>query len=88
MKKRKINLRRTAQVKDFNKALRKGSKINHVVKHEDGWAVKKSGARRASKVFSTRDAAINNARGMARKSRSGVVIHGRDGRIRRVKSYD
>lgn len=52
----------------------------HIIKRGDGWAVKKQGAAKASRVFPTQDAAIKSAKNM--KSASEIVIHRRDGSIR------
>ncbi len=59
----------------------------HVVKHDDGWAVKKEGNERASSVHSTQQQAIDVGRTAAQAERSELVIHGRDGRIRDKDSY-
>ena len=59
----------------------------HVVKHEDGWAVKKEGNERASSVHSTQQQAIDVGRNAAKAGQSELVIHGRDGRIRDKDSF-
>ncbi len=59
----------------------------HVVKHDDGWAVKKEGNERASSVHSTQKQAIDVGRTAAQTERSELVIHGRDGRIRDKDSF-
>jgi hypothetical protein len=59
----------------------------HVVKHDDGWAVKKAGNERASSVHQTQQQAIDAGREAAKAERSELVIHGRDGRIRDADSY-
>lgn len=43
----------------------------YVVKHEDGWAVKKEHAQRASGVFATQKEAINRAREIVEKTSRG-----------------
>ena len=64
------------------------AKSNHVVPTIDGaWGVKKEGAGRASKVFSTQAAAISWGRKQSIKDQSELVIHGRDGMIRDKDSY-
>ena len=63
-------------------------KINqHVVKRDDGWAVVGEGNSRDTSVHSTQGAAIERAREIAKNSRSEVVIHGMDGKIRDKDSY-
>lgn len=59
----------------------------HVVKHDDGWAVKKEGNERASSVHPTQQQAIDVGRDAAKAERSELVIHGRDGKIRDKDSF-
>ncbi len=61
-------------------------KRTHVVKRDSGWAVKKEGALRASKVYRTKEQAVRGAV-KASKSGSDLVVHKKDGSIQRyVKS--
>lgn len=59
----------------------------HVVPRQDGWAVKREGASRASKTFQTQADAIKYAREQAKSSKSELFVHGRDGTIRERSSY-
>lgn len=59
----------------------------HVVKHDDGWAVKKEGNERASSVHQTQQKAIDAGRDAAKAERSELVIHRPDGRIRDKDSF-
>ena len=59
----------------------------HVVKHDDGWAVKKEGNRRASSVHRTQREAIDSGKEAAKGERAELVIHGRDGKIRDKDSF-
>lgn len=59
----------------------------HVVPREDGWAVKREGASRASKTFDTQADAIKYGRDQAKGNKGELFIHGRDGRIRDRSSY-
>lgn len=59
----------------------------HVVPHDEGWAVKPAGGQRASSVHSTQQEAIDRARDIARNQESELLIHGRNGRIRERDSY-
>jgi len=88
MKKSKIYLKQTKKVKAYNNALKKASKINHVVKHQNGWAVKKNGALKVSAVFDRQRTAVTNATRMAKNDRSSVVIHAKDGRIKNIRRFD
>ena len=59
----------------------------HVIPTKDGWAVKRAGSLRATKVFDTQQEAIERGREIARNQRSELLIHGRDGRIREKNTY-
>jgi Uncharacterized protein conserved in bacteria (DUF2188) len=60
----------------------------HVVPHKDGgWATKKEGGSRAGTRHPTQRDAIDKARGQAKRERTEVVIHRKDGRIRDSDSY-
>jgi uncharacterized protein YdaT len=62
-------------------------KDQHVVPHEDGWAVRGEGNQRVTSVHDTQGEATERAREIARNQRSEVVIHRRDGTIRDSDSY-
>jgi len=62
-------------------------KNQHVVKHDDGWAVKGYGNSKATKVTNTQDEAIRIAQDIARNQKSDTKIHGRNGKIRTGNSY-
>ena len=63
-------------------------KSQHVVPAPDGgWNVKKAGAERASKHFSTQGKAVDWARSVSRNEKSELVIHRRDGTIRDKDSH-
>jgi len=87
MRKKRVRLKSTKQIKQFNGALRKGARINHVIKHENGWAVKKRGSQKASIVIDDQNSAIKKAKQMANRDKSGVVIHGKNGKIRSIRSF-
>lgn len=59
----------------------------HVVKRNEGWAVRREKAQRDTVRCQTQQEAIGKARGIAINQRSEVVIHGLDGRIRDKDSY-
>ncbi|MFZ2302499.1 MAG: DUF2188 domain-containing protein [Gallionella sp.] len=63
------------------------SKNQHVVPHQDGWAVKGEGNQRATSVHDTQKQAFDAARQIARNQQSELVIHRPDGRIRDKNSY-
>ena len=62
-------------------------KNQHVVPHEDRWAVRGAGNSRVSSVHRTQETAINAARRTARREETEVVIHGTNGKIRDKDSY-
>lgn len=60
----------------------------HVVPHpKGGWATKSEGASRAGSRHSTQGSAIDKARSQAKREKSEVVIHRRNGQIRDSDSY-
>lgn len=63
-------------------------KDQHVAPSSDGkWAVRSTGAERASKKFDSQAQAIQHARTIARDSSTGVYIHSADGRVLSKDSY-
>ncbi|MEK7234230.1 MAG: DUF2188 domain-containing protein [Elusimicrobiota bacterium] len=62
-------------------------KNQHVVKREDGWAVKGEGNGRDTSRHTTQAEAIDAARDIAKNQRSEVVIHDRHNLIRDKDSY-
>lgn len=67
---------------------RKPTYNQHVVPHEEGWAVKGEGNERYTAIYDTQKAAIERAKDIALNYRSSVILHGRDGAIRDRISYD
>lgn len=59
----------------------------HVVKREDGWAIRKEGAERDTAHFDTQKEASEAARKIAKNQKGEVFIHGSDGKIRERNSY-
>lgn len=62
-------------------------KNQHVVPHDNGWAVQGEGNSRATSVHDTQAEAIDHARDIARNNQSELLIHGRNGQIRERDSY-
>ena len=70
------------------KAQPKSYQAHHVVpKPSGGWAVKRDGAAKAIKFFSTQREAVEFAREISRKQGLEIVIHGRDGKIVSTYTY-
>jgi len=62
-------------------------KNQHVVPHNDSWAVRGAGNSRVTKQFDTQQEAIDYGRGIARNQNSELLIHGENGRIRERDSH-
>lgn len=76
-----------AQVKAYVSAAKKGLKAQHVV-HSDGqWAVRRAGASKASRVFTTQKEAVHYAHGVAKNNKTELFVHGKDGLIRERNSF-
>lgn len=68
--------------------MKKTSSSNqHVLPRSDGWAVKKAGASRDTKVFQKQSDAITYAKEVAKNNKSELFIHSKDGRIRERNTY-
>lgn len=75
------------QIKSYSMAVDKGMDNQHVVPHDGGWAVKKAGAARVSKVFDTQKEAVSYGQKVARNERSELFVHNSSGRIKTRKSF-
>lgn len=62
-------------------------KNQHVVPYAGGWAVRGAGSRRTTGVFETQQEAISRAREISRNQGSELLIHGRNGQIRKRDSH-
>ena len=56
-------------------------------KKEDKWAVLKEGNKRPTGCYTTQSAAIKVARDLAQTAKSEMIIHDRDGEVRRTTSF-
>jgi uncharacterized protein YdaT len=63
------------------------NKNQHIVQHENGWAVKSEGANKATQVFNTQQEAIERGREIAINQKSELLIHNREGQVRERNSY-
>jgi len=59
----------------------------HVVPHEEGWAVKGAGNEKYTAIYDNQQDAIERARDIAINYGSSVVIHRKDGSIRDRMNY-
>lgn len=62
-------------------------KNQHVVPHQNGWAVRAAGNQKATSVHATQADAIRSARAAAMKQQSEMLVHGKNGQIRERNSY-
>ncbi|SIS48984.1 DUF2188 domain-containing protein [Salimicrobium flavidum] len=62
-------------------------KGEHVLSHEDGWAVKAQDAKQPSDVFEKKEDAVRRAKEIAENKGTNVVIHKEDGTIQENTSY-
>ncbi len=76
-----------AQINAYVSAAKKGLKAQHVVPNGTSWSVKRAGASRASKTFDTQKDAELYGRQIAKKNKTELFIHGKDGLIRERNSY-
>ncbi|MCA0971953.1 DUF2188 domain-containing protein [Halobacillus litoralis] len=60
----------------------------HVVAHEEGWAVKAEGADQPTKVYENKQDAIDRAKEIAENKGTIAVIHKKDGSIQNQFSYE
>ena len=88
---KKIPLRKpnpnNPQIKKYNLALKIGSKNQHVLPAENGWAVKKASASRATKIFKKKQDAVVFAKDTASKQHTTLFIHAKSGIIQSRLSY-
>lgn len=75
-------------LKNAGFSTRKPTHNQHVVPHDEGWAIKGEGNERYTGIYDTQQEAIKRAKDIAWNYRSSVIIHGRDGMIRDRISYD
>jgi hypothetical protein len=62
-------------------------KDQHIVPHNEGWAVKPEGGSKPSGVFNTQKEAIAKGREIAKNQQSELFIHNREGQIRERNTY-
>lgn len=63
------------------------AKNQHVVPHDNQWAVVGEGNSKATAVYPTQQQAIDHGREIARNQQSELLIHGTNGQIRERNSY-
>ena len=65
----------------------KGHKQHVVPDRRGGWSVRRAGADRATRVFSTKGDAVAYARDLAKKAGSELYVHAKDGAVRDKETY-
>lgn len=63
-------------------------KSNHVVPSSSRWAVRKSGAERALKIFDTKSAAIAYGQQLSVSEKTELYIHKKNGIVESRSSYN
>jgi hypothetical protein len=62
-------------------------KDQHVIPTPGGWAVRSTGSERASRVFATREDAVEHATQLAKKDKAELYVHKTDGTIQSRAIY-
>ncbi|WP_085505457.1 DUF2188 domain-containing protein [Thalassobacillus devorans] len=60
----------------------------HVVAHDDGWAVQAKGAKKPDQVFDNKDEAIQRAKEIAENKGTKAVIHKKNGDVQKEHNYE
>lgn len=63
-----------------SKNIESGNKRAHVIKRDNGWALKKEGNLKATKVYKTQGDAVKDAQKL-RSDGHDIIIHKKDGSI-------
>ncbi|PBB04626.1 DUF2188 domain-containing protein [Salimicrobium humidisoli] len=63
-------------------------KGEHVIAHEDGWAVQAEDAKQPSEVFEKKEEAVSRAKEIAENKGTAAIIHKQDGSIQENISYN
>jgi hypothetical protein len=58
-----------------------------VTPHKDGWAVKKEGSKRPTKVTATKQEAVNIGHDIAKKDQTEFIVQKKDGQIQSKDSF-
>jgi hypothetical protein len=68
-------------------AIRPGQTAYHVIPSKDGWAIRRSGSAKGLAQFASKVEAVRSARASARRERTALVVHGRDGSVREFVTF-
>jgi hypothetical protein len=59
----------------------------HVVPKSGGWVVTATGAGHPTQEFSRKEDAVQFGQSVAKKKKTGLIVHGRDGKIQDFDGY-
>jgi hypothetical protein len=59
----------------------------HVVPKSGGWVVTASGAGQPTQEFSRKEDAVQFGESVARRKKTGLIIHGRDGKVQDINTF-
>jgi hypothetical protein len=59
----------------------------HVVPKSGGWVVTGSGAGQPTQQFSRKEDAVQFGESVARRKRTSLIIHGRDGKVQDINTF-
>jgi hypothetical protein len=62
-------------------------KALHVIPKPDGWVVTTSGVEPLVQQFPRKQDAVEFGESVAKRKKTSLIVHGRDGRIEQVDSY-
>lgn len=68
-------------LRSYSLAVKQGQKIQQVIPHQKGWAVKRVSSDRVSEVFAVKELAIFRACEIAKNQRTDVLVHNKSGKI-------
>jgi hypothetical protein len=63
------------------------AKDKHVISRNGGWAVRTAGALKAARIFDTKAKAVSYAKDFAKRARSTLYVHRRDGMVAEMLDY-
>lgn len=83
----KASVKSNKQVASYSRAVKSGSKIQHVILKNGSWVVKSIISNKTSKPFNTQKEAIDYGKNIAKNQKTDLIIYSKEGNIRDRKSY-
>lgn len=87
LKWKKLPSKTTPQIRAYEEAFKRGKKSQHVIKTAEGWAVKRTDALKASKVFDDKKSAVAYGKKVAKTNHVDLFVHDMQGSIQKSHSY-